>query len=147
MNTTQEIKMSLRLVLSSVDSSHIYPDNKPYDFRVYLTTPISLTGYWTVSLLEFSLPHGRTKMSPELFVFSNLCDNTVLAGHELPLLRRVYMKNEENIIYQLPYEVPLRIGQFQDVHVYIKDSNSNPASFIKEKVTVTLHLKKHPFHI
>ena len=24
--------------------------------------------------------------------------------------------NDQNIIYQVPYDVPLRIGQFQDVH-------------------------------
>lgn len=132
------------MVLASTDSSQIHTDNKPYDFRVHLSSPISLIGYWTVSLLEFSLQHGLTKIPSELFMFSNLCDNTVLAGNELPLLRRVYLNNKENIIYQLPYEVPL---QFQDVHMYIKDSSNNQASFIKGKVTVTLQLTKHPLHI
>ena len=55
-------------------------------------------------------------------MFSNLCDNTVLGGHDVPLLRHVWLKDvKQNIIYQVPYDVHLRIGQFQDVHIYIKD--------------------------
>lgn len=136
------------MVLSSEDSKLIYPNNKPHDFRVHLSTPISLTGYWTVSLLEICIERGQAFKYPttELFVFSNLCDNTVLGGHDVPLLRRVWLKDKkENIIYQVPYNVPLRIGQFQDVHIYINDPQGNQASFIQNKVSVTLHLKKLPF--
>ncbi|MEW8548689.1 MAG: hypothetical protein AB2693_34745 [Candidatus Thiodiazotropha sp.] len=126
----------------------MYPDNKPYDFRVHLSTPISLAGYWTVSLLEICIDRGQALKYPtsELFVFSNLCDNTVLGGHDVPLLRRVWLKdNKQNIIYQVPYDVPLQIGQFQDVHIYIKDSQGKETSFIQHKVSVTLHLKRRPF--
>ena len=137
------------MVLASEDSNIIYPNNTPYDFLVQLSTPISLAGYWSISLLEFSIDRGQVpKKYPtaEVFVFSNLCDNTILAGREVPLLRRVWLEDDKrNVIYKLPYDVPLRMGQFQEVHIYIKDSNGNPASFIRDKVTVTLHLKKHPF--
>ena len=59
------------MVLASEDSKLIYPDNKPYDFRVHLSTPISLTGYWTVSLLEICIETGQAFKYPttELFVF------------------------------------------------------------------------------
>ena len=141
-------KMSLRMELSSEDSKLKYPANKPYDFRVHLSTPISLTGYWTVSLLEIFIEHGQAFKYPtsELFVFSNLCDNRVLGGHDVPLLRRVWLKdNKQNIIYQVPYDVSLRMGQFQDVHIYLNDPQGNQTSFIEDKVSVTLHLKKLPF--
>ena len=135
------------MVLSSEDCKATYPGNKPYDFLVHLSSPISLSGYWSVSMLEFSIGRGKTKYpTEELFVFSNLCDNTILAGREVPLLRRVWFDdNKQNVIYELPYDVPLRIGQFQEVHIYIKDSSGSPASFILDRVTVALRLKKHPF--
>ena len=136
------------MVLGSEDSNLLYPNNKPYDFLVHLSTPVSLTGYWTISLLEICIERGQgyTFLTSELFVFSNLCDNTVLGGHEVPLLRRVWLKdNKQNIIYQVPYDVPLRIGQFQDVHIFINDKQGNRASFIQDKVSVTVHLKKRPF--
>ena len=66
--------------------------------------------------------------------------------HNVPLLRRVWLKdNKQNIIYHMPYDVPLRMGQFQDVHIYINDSQGKQASFIRDTVSVTLHLKKHHF--
>lgn len=136
------------MVLASDDSKLMYPNNKPDDFRVHLSTPVVLGGYWTVSLLEICIERGKVQQYPtsELFVFSNLCDNTVLGGHDVPLLRRVWLKGgQQNLIYQVPYDVPLRIGQFQDVHIYIKDHQGNQASFVNDKVTVTLHLKKRQF--
>ena len=136
------------MVLASDDSKSMYPNNKPHDFRVHLSTPVSLTGYWTVSLLEIGIERGQGYTFPtsELFVYANLCDNTVLGGHDVPLLRRVWVKdNKQNIIYHMPYDVPLRMGQFQDVHIYINDSQGKQASFIRDKVSVTLHLKKRPF--
>lgn len=66
---------------------------------------------------------------------------------ELPLLRRVFLKKTGNNIYNNPYEVPLRLGEFQDVRVYIKDSTNQPASFLNGGVTVTLLLKKRWFEI
>ena len=51
----------------------------------------------------------------------------------------------ENIIYQCPCKVPIKLGQFQDVHVYKRDTKSSPASFLSGEVTVTLVLRKLPF--
>ena len=138
--------MTLRMVLSSSDSTEIYSDNKPHDFRVHLSRPMRLTGNWSVSLLEFSMPVVQSKLpTHELFIFASICGDTILSGKELPLLRRVYLTKDDNIIYQFPFEVPLRVGQFQDIHIYIKDANGHPASFLNQKVTVTLQLKKHIF--
>ena len=104
------------MVLASDDSKFMYPNNKPDDFSVHLSTPVVLRGYWTVSLLEICIERGKVQQYPtsELFVFSNLCDNTVLGGHDVPLLRRVWLKGgQQNLIYQVPYDVPLRIDSFR----------------------------------
>lgn len=137
--------MSIRLVLRSSDSQNVYPGNTPYDFKVHLPKPLYFQGHWTVSLLEFSLLSGNTK--PELYVCSNLCQDSIVGERELPLLRRVFLEKTGNNIYNNPYEVPLRLGEIQDVRVYIKDPTNQPASFLNGGVTVTLLLKKRWFEI
>lgn len=138
--------MSVRMVLKSTDSALFHPSNQPYSFRIHLPRPLDLKGVWTVSLLEFSLDPGKTNQQgfPEVFVCSNICEDTIVGDRELPLLRRVYL-DKENIIYQSPYEVPVKLGQFQDVHVYIRDAKHSPASFLSGEVTLTLLLRKFPF--
>lgn len=130
------VKMSVRMVLQSTHSPSVHADNKPYDFRVHLPRPLTLLGDWTISLTEFSLKLQKAvppSVRPELYVCSNLCDDTVVGETELPLLRRVFAKRYTNIIYEVPYEVPLRIGRFGDVHIYIRDSNNQPASQVTRR--------------
>ena len=134
------------MVLKSTDSPLYHPSNQPDSFRVLLPKPLILNGVWTVSLLEFSLDPGQTKQRglPEIFVCSDICEDTIVGEREMPLIRRVYL-DKQNIIYQYPYEVPIKLGQFQDVHVYIKDAKNAPASFLSGEVTVTLLLRRIPF--
>ena len=134
------------MVLKSTDSPLYHPSNQPDSFRVHLPKPLILNGVWTVSLLEFSLDPGQTKQRglPEIFVCSDICEDTIVGEREMPLIRRVYL-DKQNIIYQYPYEVPIKLGQLQDVHVYIKDAKNAPASFLSGEVTVTLLLRRIPF--
>ncbi|KAJ8310816.1 hypothetical protein KUTeg_012681 [Tegillarca granosa] len=134
----------LRIVLSSTDSTHIYPDNKCYDFRVYLPKQLALSGNSTISLLEFAYQGIKTS-KPELFIYCNLCDDTIVGERELPLLRRIYLKSSDNYIYDQPYEVPLKTVVFQDIQINIKDSNHELASFLQGEVTLTLQLKERLF--
>ena len=134
------------MVLKSTDSPLYHPSNQPDSFRVHLPQPLDLKGVWTVSLLEFSIDTGQTKQQGtlEIFVCSDICEDTIVGEREISLLRRVYL-DKQNIIYQNPYEVPIKLGQFQDVHVYIKDAKNAPASFLSGEVTVTLLLRRIPF--
>jgi hypothetical protein len=137
--------MAIRLVLRSSDSHTVYPGNTSYDFKVHIPKPLYFQGHWTVSLSEFSLISGNTKR--ELYVCSNVCQDSIVGEGELPLLRRVVLEKTGNNIYTNPYEVPLRLGEFQDVRIYIRDSSNQEASFLKGVVTVTLLLKKRLFEI
>jgi hypothetical protein len=107
------------MLIKSSDSLELYSDNKPYDFYVHLPRPLTLMGYWTVSLLSLEVCMFSNKRA-DLYVYTNLCENTIVGDKELPLLRRVYLKrSSRNEIYTHPYEVPTRLGQVQDVHIYI----------------------------
>ena len=134
------------MVLKSTNSPLFHPSNQPGSFRVHLPQPLDLKGVWTVSLLEFTINTGQTKYygTPEIFVYSDICEDTIVGERKLPLLRRVYL-DKQNIIYQNPYEVPIELRQFQDVHVYIRDAKNAPASFLSGEVTVTLLLRRLPF--
>lgn len=51
------------------------------------------------------------------------------------------------MIYNHPYCVPIKFREIQQIHIYIKDDKGQDASFIKGKVTITLHFKKVSFRI
>jgi hypothetical protein len=132
--------MSICVVLKSSDSTNIHKNNSSHDFRVHLPRPLDLDGTWNVSLLEFTALPSNGQI--EVFVCSDLCDDTFVGDKELPLLRRVWLKKSGNIIYQVPFKVPLRICRVQDVHIYIRDRHNRPASFLQGDVTVTLLFQK-----
>ena len=92
------------------------------------------------SLLEFNISVATTQ--PKLYVCRNLCQDSIVGNRELPLLRLVNLKKAGNIIYNYPYQVPLRFGEFQDVRVYIRNASNQPVSFLKGLTTVTLLLNK-----
>ena len=139
--------MSLRMVLSSTDSLD-YFDNKPNCFRIQLNKQVQLDGYWMVALTEFTTDSWNSnKKLREVFICCDMCEETFVGGKDMPLLRRVYLdeKPETNIIYNLPYYVPVKIGQLQQIYIYITDRAGNLVSFLDGPVNVTLHFKKFPY--
>jgi hypothetical protein len=51
----------------------------------------------------------------DVYIYTNLCEDTIVGDKELPLLRRVYLKTSSpNEIFTHPYEVPTRLGQVHD---------------------------------
>jgi hypothetical protein len=135
------------MVLRSTDSVE-YFDNKPNCFRVQLNKQIQLDGYWTVALTEFTTESwNSSKKSADVFVCCDICEETIVGGKDVPLLRRVFLgeKKESNIIYTLPYYVPVKIGELQQICIYITDRAGNLVSFFDGPVSVTLHFKKFPY--
>ena len=78
---------------------------------------------------------------------SDICQDTFVGCAEVPLIRQVYISDnkQENIVYNYPYYIPIKIGNIQQIHIYIKDRRGLPATFLKGRVTVTLHFMKFPF--
>jgi len=100
----------------------------------------------TVALTEFTLSQwNRKRFYPELYLCLDIVDHTVVGETEIPLQRRIYIKGHGNTVFDSPYHIPLRIGKFGNVPVYIRDSENDPASFLKGGVTLTLVFKILPF--
>ena len=109
---------------------------------------MQLDGYWTVALTEFTTESwDSNKKSREVFICCDICEETFVGGKDMPLLRRVFLgeKKENNIIYKLPYYVPVKIGPLQQICIYITDKAGNFVSFLDGPVSITLHLKKFPY--
>ena len=106
---------------------------------LWFTYPNSCIYMDTVSFHSWNLIYP---WQPKLYVCRNLCQDSIVGNRELPLLRLVNLKKAGNIIYNYPYQVPLRFGEFQDVRVYIRNASNQPVSFLKGLTTVTLLLNK-----
>lgn len=152
-------KMSIRMVLKSSDSSGLFEKNTPHDFTVQFDKLIHLEGYWTVALTEITLSYTHTsKRIGDVYVFSNICQGMFVGGTETSLLRKVHLskdmteqtgtKNKVKVheqVFSTPYYMPVRVAQMNQIHIYIKDSDGRPSSFLNEDVSVTLHFRKYPF--
>lgn len=139
--------MSIRTVLKSTDSSE-YFDNNPNCFRIHLNKQIQFDGYWTVALTEFTTESwDAAKKTSEVYICCDICEETIVGGKDLPLLRHVYLgeKQENNIIYTLPYYIPVKVGELQQICIYITDRTGNLVSFFDGPVSATLHFKKFPY--
>ena len=132
----------MRMVLKSTDSPAVHHNNRPDDFRVRLPRPLPLTGDWTVELTEFCNSNVRSTPDKEIYVYCSVCDDSVVGERQKPLLRRVVLENEGNVIFLRPYRVPLRVNDLRDVHVYKRDKNDRNVSFLTGESTVTLVFRR-----
>ena len=57
---------------------------------------------------------------------------SIVGRKEVPLLRRIYLQNEKNVIFTAPYQIPLRCADVTDIHIYIKDAQDKHASFLTD---------------
>lgn len=134
------------------DSSQYFNDNTPYKFKVQLKTPLNFDGYWKVSLRELSLKQDsklRGKdVSNTLFIYSNICKESILNGSEYALLRRVDRSSRTSwqYIFESPFYLPLKRNEFQELEFVIKTADGKNASFIASPVYITLHFKRYPFY-
>lgn len=96
------------------DSSTVHSDNKPQDFRVRLPRPLPMKGDWTVELTEFRNSKLIKTTDQEIFVYCSVCDDSIVGGSQKPLLRRIVLKNNNNVVFERPYRIPLRINDLGD---------------------------------
>ncbi|CAC5394022.1 unnamed protein product [Mytilus coruscus] len=152
--------MSIRMVLKSSDGLHLFEKNMAHDSTVQLDRLINLEAYWVVALTEIDITYkNSSKYIDDVYVYSNICEKSFVGSYEKPLLRKVHISKEAtdahviqkikhywtNVIFNSPYYVPVRLGQVNQVHIYLKDDKGQPCSVINLEACVTLHFKKYPF--
>ena len=74
-----------------------------------------------------------------------MCGVTIVGSQKLPVLRRLPV-NTSNAIKSMTfnplYDIPIRIQEFDHIHVHIREPSRGMASFAGGFVSCTLLLKK-----
>lgn len=142
--------MDRYLYVQSDESDAYFDDNTSTRFRVQLKFPLYLPGVWKVALVEFhaSEKSKSTKKAEEgLYIYADLCKDSIVYGEERPLLRRFEKsdKSKWNYILDTPYYVPVTRTELREFEVYIKGERDEEVTHLVKPVHLTLHFKHYPF--
>ena len=139
------------LYVKSDESNAYFSDNTAFRFKVHLKLPLILHGKWKVALTEFyaqEVSKSKTKDINALYIYTDLCKESIVHGEEQPLLRRLD-KNSRNgwdYIIDSPYYLPLKRKELIEFQIYIRLDSGEFASELKSPLHLTLHLKQYPFY-
>lgn len=143
--------MDRYLYVKSDESDHYFTQNQVYHFKVHLKVPMYLSGFWKVGLVEFqgqrSSKARKSKTDEAIYIFTNICKDSILDGVEKPILRRLEMndRNGWNYIFDSPIYLPVKRTELIEFEVYIKAEDGSFATFLDSPVHLTLHFKRYPF--
>lgn len=82
-----------------------------------------------------------------IYVFTNICKDSILMVQKKTLLRRLQMndKNGWSYIFDNPIYIPVRRKELIEFEVYIKAVDDLFATFLESPSYLTLHFKRYPF--
>ena len=128
------------LFVSSSDSSEYFPDNIACDFKVKLPQMLQLPGTWTCSLRDLKCV---TTLDKDLYVFSDIIEDSYVNDKKLPILQYVYGKRGK-VARNFDGSICPRLARrdLSTIHVYIRDSKMNKAPLTAQCTTCTLHFEK-----
>lgn len=132
----------------SDESDAYFSDNRVYRFKVHLSLPLSLNGRWKVALTEFyAFDKSKTKPKTALYIYTDLCKESIVHGVEQPLLRRLEKNTADGWDYAIdaPYYLPVKKGEVREFEIYIKAGDGTFVSDLKQPLHLTLHMKQYPF--
>ena len=137
--------------LTSDDSKAYFSDNAPYNFRVHLTKPLILKGFWKVSLVEFyAQVSSKVKNAKQtLYVYCDFCKESTVSGELQPILRRLTSTKNNRWAYSFDsdFYLPLTKHHIYEMNIYIKMENGELATQLNNPLMITLHFKHYPFFL
>ena len=142
--------MDRYLYVQSEESNTYFDDNITTRFRVQLNFPLYLPGVWKVALVEFHATEkakSTRKADEGLYIYTDICKESILYGEERPLLRRLEKSSRGKWDYILdpPFYVPVTRNELREFEVYIKGERDEEATHLQKPVHLTLHFKHYPF--
>lgn len=142
--------MPERYIYVKSDESDLYfSDNKAYRFSVHLPSPLVFKGSWSIALTEFhAVDNNKNDSLDSLYVYTDLCKESIVHGEEQPLLRRVVKNNIHSwdFTFDSPYYLPVKRKEAQSFQIYIKREDGTFATDLASPLHLTLHLKQYPFY-
>ena len=142
--------MERYIYVQSDESNVVFDDNNTTNFRNQLKFPLYLQGLWKVALVEFHATEkskGKTKADGGLYIFSDLCKESIVKGEERPLLRRIEKssKSKWDFIFNTPFYIKVAKNEVRDFSIYIRGEDNTDSLDLLKPVHLTLHLKRYPF--
>lgn len=142
--------MDRYLYVQSDESDAYFDDNTTSRFRVQLNFPLNLAGVWKVALVEFHATEkakSTTKADEGLYIYADICKESIVLGEERPLLRRLEKSSKGKWDYMLdpPFYLPVSKTEVRDIEVYIKGERDENVTYLLKPVHLTLHFKHYPF--
>ena len=139
--------MERYIYIRNDDTSSDFVENKPCKFSVLLKKPLHLNGIWKIALVQFDARAKSNQSLSSVYVYSNICKESVVFGEERALLRRIEPNdnNEWSENIPIPFYVPMRFTDVTQIEVLICDEKDQPVVDLLSPVHITLHLKHFPF--
>ena len=142
--------MDRYIYVLSDDSDGFFEDNRTTNFKVQLKYPLYLPGMWKVALVEFNATEkskSKLKADDGLYIYSDLCKESIVDGEERPLLRRLEKstKSKWDYILSTPFYVNVAKNQVREFSIYVKGENDLSDIYLQNPVRLTLHLRRYPF--
>ena len=138
--------MDTYMFLSSDDSDDIFMDNKPYDFTTQIPFFMNMDSSWEIALAQITIEGIPDESLRQLFVCSNLVEESIVGCSQLRILRRILLNqsstSRENEIFISPFFIPVCLRSSNLVRIYITTRNGDPALFLSKPVSVTLHFRR-----
>ena len=122
------------IYIQNDESNDYFSDNHVYKFKVHLNTPLTLHGVWKVALVQFTvLEKTKSKANEALYIYSNICDQSIVHGREKSLLRRLEKnkKSEWSYILNVSFYLPVRKTEFREFEIIIKLGDDSYATYLK----------------
>ena len=139
------------MVARDTDSSDLYTDNKPNDFRVNLDLYDLSPDYEAVGLQEFFIVptwNKNTFKPGQLYLYCDIAGDSVVGNTKRSLLRIINVpvvrsggSKASHYLYEAPLYVPITRKHIESIRFYILDKNDEPVG-LKGAVTYVLHFKK-----
>ena len=138
------------IYVRSDESNAYFDNNKTYNFKVQLKVPLYLPGKWKVALVHFHATEkggAHSKADDGLYVYTDLCKESIVYGEERPLLNRVEKTSKGRWDYEIgnPFYVPVKKQELREFEIYIKREDDEYATELRKPVFITFHLKQYPF--
>jgi Ca2+-dependent lipid-binding protein len=135
------------LYLSSDHCKDTYPENEPQNFTVDLPQTLRLQGEWSLGLLQVHIKSPKP-INKHVYIACNIIVNSYVGRECYRILK--YFKVDKNLMAQdfgpVQYVAVENTGYINSITLQLLDSNNMlPASFVIEKLTCTLHLKRDKF--
>lgn len=137
------------IYVKSDESSEYFDHNKTYKFKVHLQLPLYFYGKWKVALVQFHATEkgkSSSKADEGLYVYTDLCKESIVYGEERALLRRLEKteKGKWDYTFDTPFYVPVK-KELREFEIYIWREHDKDATELNKPVYLTLHFKQYPF--